>query len=259
MSTRRGSSKWYLEHWSHALGNQDDLIIMNFNGEGRARINKEVLPAFTLLNMCLKDDDYITQRKTTGGFNYRKIAGSDRYSCHAYGLAVDINWQLNPVTRDGSIKTNFLDSTINNILNIKTQDGLPIFRWGGNYNSYKDPMHFEIYVTPAELAVGIIRENFDQKEYIKLGLANKPLRKGDKGNSVMYIQELINETKVLNKPLIIDGDFGNLTQAAVLIFQKAAGIVEDGIVGANTYAKIIEFKNAKVIKRKDKNVKYKID
>ncbi len=259
MSTRRGSSKWYLEHWQHALGNTEDLIIINFNGTGRARINKEVLPAFTLLNMCLKDDDYMTLRKTTGGFNYRKIAGSDRYSCHAYGLAVDINWQLNPVTRDGSIKTNFLDSTINNISNIKTQDGLPIFRWGGNYNSYKDPMHFEIYVTPEELAVGIIRENFDQKEYIKLGLANKPLRKGDKGNSVMYIQELINATNVLNKPLVADGDFGNLTQAAVLIFQKTAGIIEDGIVGANTYAKIIEFKNTKTDNKKGNNGKYRIE
>lgn len=257
MSTRRGSSKWYLEHWKHALGNTEDLIIMNFNGTGRARINKDVLSAFTLLNMCLKDDNYITQKKTTGGFNYRKIAGSDRYSCHAYGLAVDINWQLNPVTRDGSIKTNFKESTINKILNIKTQDGLPIFRWGGNYNSYKDPMHFEIFVTPEELDKGIIRENFDQREYIKLGLSTNPLRKGSKGSAVAYIQQLLNE--VNNAKLVADGDFGNLTQAAVLIFQKKAGLVEDGIVGSNTYAKIIEFKNAKVIKRKDKNVKYKID
>ena len=257
MSTRRGSSKWYLEHWKHALGNTEDLIIMNFNGTGRARINKDVLSAFTLLNMCLKDDNYITQKKTTGGFNYRKIAGSDRYSCHAYGLAVDINWQLNPVTRDGSIKTNFKESTINKILNIKTQDGLPICRGGGNYNSYKDPMHFEIFVTPEELDKGIIRENFDQRDYIKLGLSTNPLRKGSKGSGVAYIQQLLNE--VNNAKLVADGDFGNLTQAAVLIFQKKAGLVEDGIVGSNTYAKIIEFKNAKVIKRKDKNVKYKID
>ena len=255
--SRRGSSKWYLEHWKHALGNTEDLVIINFNGTGRAQINKEVLPAFTLLNMCLVEDDYITQRKTTGGFNYRKIANSDRYSCHAYGLAVDINWQLNPVTRDGSIKTNFSESTINKILNIKTQEGLPIFRWGGNYNSYKDPMHFEIYVTPAELNKGVVRENFDQREYIKLGLSAKPLRKGDKGNGVKFIQELLNE--VNNSKLVADGDFGSLTQAEVLMFQKKAGLIEDGIVGANTYAKLMEFKNAKLNKKKGNNGKYKIE
>jgi hypothetical protein len=256
-SSRRGSSKWYLEHWKHALGNTEDLVIINFNGTGRAQINKDVLPAFTLLNMCLVEDDYITQRKTTGGFNYRKIANTDRYSCHAYGVAVDINWQLNPVTRDGSIKTNFKDSTIEKILNIKTQDGLQIFRWGGNYKSYKDPMHFEIYVTPDELSKGIVRKNFDQKEFIKLGLATKPLRKGDKGNGVKYIQELLNE--VNNSMLIPDGDFGSLTQAEVLMFQKKAGLIEDGIVGANTYAKLMEFKNAKLDKKKGNNGKYKIE
>jgi len=256
--SRRGSSKWYEEHWSHALGNVEDLTIINFNGEGRAKVNKDALACFTLLNMCLIDDDYITHKKTTGGYNFRKIANSDKYSCHAYGLAVDINWQLNPVTRDGSIKTNFKESTINKILNIKTADGLPVFRWGGNYNSYKDPMHFEIFVTPEELSKGIIRENFDQRDYIKLGLKSKPLRKGDKGNSVIYLQELINETKVLNKPLVVDGDFGSLTHAAVLIFQKTAGLIEDGIVGANTYAKLVEFKNAKLDKKKGNNGEYKI-
>ena len=97
MSTRRGSSKWYLEHWKNALGNTADTTIIKFNGKGRAKINKNVLLAFTLLNSFLKEDNYITHRNTTGGYNYRKIANSDRYSCHAYGLAVDINWDLNPL------------------------------------------------------------------------------------------------------------------------------------------------------------------
>jgi len=216
------------------------------------------LPAFTLLNMCLVEDEYITHRKTTGGYNFRKIANSNRYSCHAYGLAVDINWDLNPVTRDGSTKTNFKDSTIKKILDIKTQDGLQVFRWGGDYRSYKDPMHFEIFVTPEELNKGIIRKNFDQKEYIKLGLSVKPLRKGDKGDGVKYIQELLNS--VLDQTLITDGDFGSLTQASVLVFQKKAGLIEDGIVGSNTYSKLMEFRNAKMTEERNKiNGKYRIE
>ena len=77
MSTRRGSSNWYLEHWKSALGNTSDTTIINFNGKGRAKINKNVLSAFTLLNFCLQEDNYITHRNTTGGYNYRKIANSN--------------------------------------------------------------------------------------------------------------------------------------------------------------------------------------
>ncbi len=252
MSTRRGSSNWYLEHWKSALGNTSDTTIINFNGKGRAKINKNVLSAFTLLNFCLQEDNYITHRNTTGGYNYRKIANSNKYSCHAYGLAVDINWDLNPVTRDGTTKTNFKKETIDKILNITTNDGLPVFRWGGNYNSYKDPMHFEIFVTPTELAKGLVRKNFDQKEYVKTGLDLKPVRKGSKGAGVKKVQELLNEA--LGIALTTDGIFGAMTQANVLIFQKKAGLVEDGIVGANTYGKLMEF----IGTERRKNDKYKI-
>ena len=45
---------------------------------------------------------------------------------------------------------------------------------------------------------------------------------------------------VNKKPIPIDGDFGNKTLAAVVIFQKAHKLTPDGIVGQLTYAKLIE-------------------
>lgn len=44
-------------------------------------------------------------KKTAGTFNYRKIAGTDRYSTHSYGIAIDINTDYSDYWRwDKSMK-----------------------------------------------------------------------------------------------------------------------------------------------------------
>ena len=37
----------------------------------------------------------------------------------------------------------------------------------------------------------------------------------------------------------VDGDFGVKTKAAVMAFQKAKGLVQDGIVGPKTWSKLL--------------------
>ena len=245
---RRGNSSWYLHHWKKALGNEKDLIVFNFHGEGRAQINKAALVPFTLLNNVLIEDDYKTLRTTTGGYNYRTIAGSDRFSVHSYGLAVDINWKENPVTRNGICKTTFSPGTIEKILEIKTKKGIQVFRWGGNYKSYKDPMHFEIMVTPEELDTNLERDSYKVEDVLPIPAntkVNLPLKIGDRGDNVIKVQKLLNEKIQAN--LTTDGDFGKLTLAAVVTFQKLHSLTQDGIVGPITFSKLIE-KN--IIKKK---------
>ena len=57
------------------------------------------------------------------------------------------------------------------------------------------------------------------------------LRIGDKGPSVVHLQELLGITT--------DGDFGPGTKAAVVAFQRAHGLYADGIVGQQSWTALI--------------------
>ena len=62
------------------------------------------------------------------------------------------------------------------------------------------------------------------------------LRRGAKGEAVRHLQELLTgQGHDLGR---LDGDFGERTDAAVRIFQKLKGLKTDGIVGAQTWAKL---------------------
>jgi N-acetylmuramidase/Putative peptidoglycan binding domain len=58
------------------------------------------------------------------------------------------------------------------------------------------------------------------------------LMKGAKGEQVEYLQKLLNTH---GSHLLVDGDFGNVTEKEVKSFQSAKGIVFDGIVGPITW------------------------
>jgi len=60
------------------------------------------------------------------------------------------------------------------------------------------------------------------------------LRRGMIGPSIRQVQERLNELGA-NPQLATDGVFGSITEAAVIAFQRANGLVPDGIVGQNTW------------------------
>jgi peptidoglycan hydrolase-like protein with peptidoglycan-binding domain len=59
------------------------------------------------------------------------------------------------------------------------------------------------------------------------------LRRGSKGPDVTYLQTRL---KVFGHFLVVDGDFGQRTEAAVLAFQSANSLTPDGVVGSQTWA-----------------------
>ena len=58
------------------------------------------------------------------------------------------------------------------------------------------------------------------------------LRRGDKGDEVVALQERLTELGYWNGKA--DGNYGQLTQQAVFALQKAAGLTRDGVTGAKT-------------------------
>lgn len=64
----------------------------------------------------------------------------------------------------------------------------------------------------------------------------KSLRKGDSGNEVLELQQLLAKAGLSITP---DGDFGNYTLAKVKEFQEKNGLVADGIVGKSTWAALL--------------------
>lgn len=58
------------------------------------------------------------------------------------------------------------------------------------------------------------------------------IRKGDKGPEVETLQGLLNSH---GQKIAIDGDFGSITEKAVISFQNVSSLVTDGVVGPNTW------------------------
>ncbi|MHB8772488.1 MAG: M15 family metallopeptidase [Syntrophales bacterium] len=86
----------------------------------------------------------------TSGFNYRRIAGTDRLSCHATGRAIDINPFRNPaVYPDGRIAPAGARYCPGEPGTFTGGDPVVLafrargWRWGGDFTHLSDYHHFE--------------------------------------------------------------------------------------------------------------------
>jgi hypothetical protein len=120
-------------------------------------VRPAIIPAVKVLDSIFKKHNYKPTPPDCGAQNCRKITGGSGYSLHAYGIAIDINWQDNPWQKnDGSIQTDMPRAMIDEINRVVTFSGARVWRCGIDYTGNNvDPMHFEIVCTPAELATGI--------------------------------------------------------------------------------------------------------
>ena len=70
----------------------------------------------------------------------------------------------------------------------------------------------------------------------EIALGSRLLKNGSSGADVKALQELLNQ---LGATLVVDGQFGSKTEAAVKAFQKKAGIKQDGKYGDQTHADLM--------------------
>ncbi|ROL61303.1 M15 family peptidase [Bacteroidetes/Chlorobi group bacterium ChocPot_Mid] len=96
------------------------------------------------------DDDSSMADNNTSAFCYRFVAGTSRLSNHALGRAIDINPFNNPViyengriSPEGAIYNSKMSYTFTKDNPIVIEFLKRGWRWGGNFESFKDYHHFD--------------------------------------------------------------------------------------------------------------------
>ncbi len=153
------------------------MVVIPFAGD-RIRVAPGTEAAWDALASVLGRHQYRIRAEDTDSYNCRAITGGTEHSLHSFGIALDVNWKTNPyIDHPGKRKVSFSDKStqddraedvkrhladtdmtpemIVDVRAIKTTAGLTVFEWGGDWETIKDCMHFELDVSPEELAAGI--------------------------------------------------------------------------------------------------------
>lgn len=172
--------------------------------------------------------------KSCWGHAPKKIPGSNSWSFHAPGIALDLNASQHPEYRRGTFSAAQV-TAIRRLLARYSYAGKSLFRWGGDYVSKGDEMHFELIQSRSNClnAVRLLQSPAPQSWYTgapgsRLVVLRDPMMRGD---DVKVIQRAIGG-------VTIDGWYGPKTEASVKVFQRSRGLVADGDVGPKTWAHI---------------------
>lgn len=110
------------------------------------RVHKGVASSLIRINAKWSNMPNRYKVNSVAGYNCRKVAGTNTYSAHAFGVALDINPSTNPYGKNA--KTDMPSSFVQ----LFTSEG---WGWGGNWSSVKDAMHFSKF-PPSEGGNGVI-------------------------------------------------------------------------------------------------------
>lgn len=161
----RGSERWWFDNWGQPC--KGTRVKITINGH-QFSVDIRSKPAWEAFEKVRARHGYNVHKPypdgDSGTFNCRHIGGdSDRpWSSHAWAAALDSNWLTNP---DGNrLRTDMPKAMRDELQALKTaKSGLRVLRWGGDWDrdprtghSYYDAMHWELHVSPSELAEGIV-------------------------------------------------------------------------------------------------------
>jgi Putative peptidoglycan binding domain/D-alanyl-D-alanine carboxypeptidase len=215
-------------------GSRADANVATFRVPGYPNvllpINRDAAPA--LLAMARWWFDNVEKPVMPGcwGWANRLIKGGTQTSNHASGTAIDLNAPNHPLGKRGTVPANKRAA----IAAKAAQLGL---RWGGTYTGRADEMHFEVNVSPARMAA--ISGAVQRRPGAQKAGGRPTVQLGSSGRHVRDLQaHLKSKHAAIAGHLVVDGEFGPKTNAAVRAFQQRSGLVVDGIVGPATWAKL---------------------
>ena len=161
------------------------------------------------------------------GWAHRYISGTETWSYHAYGIAVDLNATEHPYGKRGT----FTSQQVQNLRRVLA-DHKGLIVWGGDWST-PDEMHFETRASRSTVAAW--RPSARPPTPPPPG-ARPTVKQGSTGKYVSDVQRVLNAWYPRLARLAVDGVFGAKTAARVRYFQSRAGLVVDGIVGPRTWA-----------------------
>lgn len=227
--------------WTPACQFEKRTLTM-YSGATLSGLNVVAFEAFQALDAVMRSHRYVPRANSrsaweTGAYNCRKITGGSNWSLHAYGIAVDINAKTNPYGK--TLITDMPFAMVEAIKAIKTKGGVGIFRWGGDYRTNKDAMHYEVVASPQEMRAGVAWETVSIEPPNRNDPRTWPtLRKGDKGPSVEKLHELLTDAGF---PEVNEGrTLGAKTDQAVRDYQMSRKLDVDGIVGPQTWTALLK-------------------
>lgn len=189
----------------------------------RMSVHKRIARLVDLLLDETERRGYLLRAGQCGGYNCRPIGGTSTPSNHSWGLAVDLNWQSNPMRKP--LKTDIPGWTVA----LWNRYG---FAWGGHYTGTPDAMHFEFMGTPADADVMTTLALRELTCALAAGAVRRTVRNGDGSKArpdedVRYLQQRLG--------ILADGIFRDATERAVRSFQQTRGLLVDGIAGPATW------------------------
>lgn len=190
------------------------------------------------LRTAAEQDALYAQGRTTSGSIVTNAKGSSYSSQHQWGIAVDFYLDMD-IDGDGSKSDDaFNDNTkmFEKVGAIAKSIGLG---WGGDWTSIKDLPH--LYLPDWGSTTSKLKSKYGTPaKFMKTwGTATASpsdgnLRKGDKGDDVAKMQEMLIAAGY--QCGAVDGKFGSGTESALKAFQKDNGLTVDGVYGAKTKA-----------------------
>jgi len=216
-----------------------------FFGRRIGGVPQVAVDAFEALETALSASGY--KPRSRWAYNCRKIKGSDTFSLHSYGIAIDIDPADNPFTDGDPYAGKLQPVHVKAVLAIRNTSGKAVWSWGGNWRK-PDRMHFQIdqgpdhvdidwstvsgasrrTSAPTKKSSGVATEESDgprqddeEEETV--------LVRDSEGPAVEYFQQrlLAWRSDVLPE-WGADAHFGAETEAAVAAFQSAYGLDSTG-------------------------------
>jgi peptidoglycan hydrolase-like protein with peptidoglycan-binding domain len=205
----------------------------------RLCLRREVAPLLIAFTRDFHRDVEPLNRRACRGHSFRRIRGSSSWSFHAAGIAVDLNASTHPPGRPNTFGPMQVEA-IRGLLTAYNYHGVPLFRWGGQFRTRADDLHFELIV-PRAVALAAVHALQAAPDghgvYRRSRPGSRELRDQVprmRGDDVTFLQSWLGERRC--GPA--DGVFGPVTQAGVRWFQELRGVPVTGVCDRVTWRKL---------------------